>query len=317
MMVYRALALAVVLQLGLGGFAQAQQRKVEMPKPEILTLTTKDRLPIKATYYAGGVQTTDGANKKIDNKKVVPVILIHDLDGQRAEFEGFALALQSLGHAVIVPDLRGHGESAGSDLDVKRMNKRHFEAMILDLAACKSFLLDANNKGELNIEMLTLVGCGLGASVAAHYAVYDWSLPQLPTYRQGRDVKAVVMISPERSVKGYTINAPLNAGVLKSEAIAVMLIVGRRDSSRADVAKFHKIMESGRPELTDDKERRERQSLYLFEPDTSLRSTKLLYARGLRPSPATLVADFIRLRLTDRADFFPWQERRSPLSDDG
>ena len=60
---------------------------------------------MKATYYPG---TKD--------EESIPVILLHGFKGNRKDFtkedEGLAWFLQkNLGCAVIVPDLRGHGDS--------------------------------------------------------------------------------------------------------------------------------------------------------------------------------------------------------------
>ena len=75
-------------------------RGPKVPEPEDVTLETKDDLSIKATYYPGTAK-----------KEAVPVIMIHGIGGQRGDFHAFGQYLQSLGHAAIAPDLRGHGQS--------------------------------------------------------------------------------------------------------------------------------------------------------------------------------------------------------------
>ena len=256
-------------------------------------------------------------NERVNGKRVVPVILLHGFDGQRTDFDGFARYLQAMGHAVLVPDLRGHGESVGAGpVDRDRMNKGHFALMLNDVVACKKFFLEKNNAGQVNIEMLTVVGSELGALVAANWVVYDWSLPQLPTYRQGRDAKAIVMISPIYAYKGYTARQALASPILKSNTVAALVIVGARDPSAADARRIYKFIESGRGDLpSDPQERALAQTAYSYELDTSLSGTRLLYARGLRPPPAELIVRFIDARLVSRAANFPWQERRSPLAD--
>ncbi len=59
-----------------------------------------------------------------------------------------------------------------------------------DLEACKSFLMDKNNAGELNINKLCVVGVEMGAVVAVDWAAWDWHWPRLATGKQGQDVKA-------------------------------------------------------------------------------------------------------------------------------
>ena len=73
------------------------------PQPEDITLTTEDGVKLAVTYYAG----TKG-------KDSIPVILLHGYGflESRKDYAGLAPYLQDeLGCAVIVPDLRGHGDS--------------------------------------------------------------------------------------------------------------------------------------------------------------------------------------------------------------
>jgi len=99
----------------------------KLPEPEDVSLETKDGLTIRATYYPG-----------TGKKEAVPVIMIHDLGGQRGDFHGLGTYLQSLGHAAIAPDLRGHGQSksqkgptgAPFTLDSSKMTKPALEGMV-------------------------------------------------------------------------------------------------------------------------------------------------------------------------------------------
>ena len=52
----------------------------KIPEPEDVTLRTRDGVDLKATYYAAA--TASGGSKK----EVVPIIMVHGLDGQRGEF---------------------------------------------------------------------------------------------------------------------------------------------------------------------------------------------------------------------------------------
>ena len=178
------------LLIGLGtGQAFAQNNPQETPPaPEQVALETKDGVQLSATWYAG-----------VNKKESIPVIMLHDWDGNRKQFSGLATYLQSIGHSIIVPDLRGHGESLrvkASDmtLDREKFNRNAIAAMGEDIEACKRFLLKKNNGGELNIEFLTVVAAGQSAVLASQWAVKDWSWPVVAGRKQGQDVKALVLL---------------------------------------------------------------------------------------------------------------------------
>ena len=215
-------------------WAQAQKSPAKPPaKPaektfEDVTLDTKDGVITMATYYAGP-----------EKKTTVPVILVHDWDGNRTELHSLAMFLQSQGHAVIVPDLRGHGTSIrqrGVDepIDREKMKGPAIESMLRDIEAAKNYLLQRNNEGKLNIEQLGILGSGFGATLALKWAVGDWNFVSRTGYKMGQDVKAVMLISP-RTFKGVHANVEL-----KHRAVGFMsalVVVGTQESSRYTDAK--------------------------------------------------------------------------------
>ena len=186
-----------------------KDKEEEIPKPEDLVLQTGDGLELTLTYYRG----TKG-------KQTIPVVLLHVWKQSRNDYKDLAPALQALGYAVIVPDLRGHGESTrlkgarkDETLKAATMPPAQFTAMVThDMKAVKNFLWERNNAGELNIDKLCVVGAEMGASVALNFALAD-ALEQdsnrvlRPDYKLGRFVKALVLISPEHSFRGLPIRA--------------------------------------------------------------------------------------------------------------
>jgi hypothetical protein len=64
-----------------------------------------------------------------------------------------------------------------------------------DFVYLKNELIQHNNAGEFNIDLLTLVGIEFGTLVALNWAATDWSQPDV-VKRAGRDVKAVALVSP-------------------------------------------------------------------------------------------------------------------------
>ncbi len=125
---------------------------------------------MRVTYYPG-----------LKGRETVPIVLLHGWKQSRSEYKALALALQKLGYAAIVPDLRGHGESTrvkggrkDEPLDAAKMPPSQFGLMVTqDMMAVKKFLWRTNNAGELNIDKLCVVGAEMGASVALNFAKAD------------------------------------------------------------------------------------------------------------------------------------------------
>lgn len=281
----------------------------KLPEPEDVSLETKDGVALKATYYPGTAK-----------KETVPLIMLHGLGGQRGEYHRLALFLQTLGHASIVPDLRGHGQSklqkvdgVTRTLEADNLTRRDLEAMLQDVEVCKKFLLDKNNEGELNIELLCVVGAEFGSIIAARWAAYDWSVRNLPAYKQGQDVKALVFLSPVQAMKAVSMREALAHPALQ-KLLSVLVIVGADDSKGlSEARKIHGLLHGHRPKPPADREEALKvQDLFLIDNvPTNLSGTRLL-GRGLRVEEN--IARFLDLRLVARKADFPWQERRSPLA---
>jgi len=276
-----------------------EKKKEEIPPPEDLNLTTDDGVQLRATFYPG----TKG-------KDTVPVILLHMWKGDRNDFKQLAPYLQSLGHAVLVPDLRGHGESTqvkgmNRPLEADSMPLRMVDRMVADdMETLKRFLMAKHNAGELNIEKLCLVGAELGASVALDYARLDWSWPPLATGKQGQDVRALVLISPQWSSHGLSLKAATAHPAVTSE-LSVYIVVGKKNSRLVrDAKRLHKIFERFHPEPPKE-ERAEKQDLFISELPTSLQGTKMLGVQSLQLERR--IAQFIHLRLVNQT--IPWKSR--------
>ncbi|MDP7019295.1 MAG: alpha/beta fold hydrolase [Pirellulaceae bacterium] len=283
----------------------AQEKKKGPPDPEAITLETKDGVILKCTYFGGTLK-----------KNAVPLIMVHGWEGQRGDFAALAAYFQKAGHAVVIPDLRGHGRSTkiktpmGEEtIDRDKMRKQHFASMINDIQEVKRFLMKKHNAGECNIEMLTLVGADLGALVCLNFAVYDWNAVQLPAYKQGRDVKAMVLLSPPASFKGLTNRAATMHPVVRGK-LSALVVAGKRDrESYPDAKRLYRSFERYHEMLKSDDDE---QDLFLLEPDTSLSGADLLRGRGL--DIGQKIGRFVELRLISKTKDFKWVERKSPLS---
>lgn len=268
--------------------------------PEQTSIVTKDGVQLFLTYFP--------SNR---GKDAVPVILLHMFKGDRHEMEGLGLFLQKQGYAVVAPDLRGHGDSKlylnKVAVEPDRMVPAAFANMVLiDMEAIKKFLIDKHNLATLNVDKLCIVGAEMGASVGFNWAAQDWSAYDLPTLKQSKDVKAVVLLSPKASLKGLTLNKPLAFDLFRS-SIAAFLIAGGEDAESATEAKRLKdSLERGRPKPT----KIEDKTVFIEAGlKTKLVGSKLLGEESLGVDQ--VIAQFIELRLGNRPDLV-WKERKAP-----
>mgnify|MGYP002622231074 CR=1 FL=1 len=300
--------------LGIGFFGPcgtllAEDR--ELAEPEEITLQTSDGLNLFVVYFPGN-----------NGRETVPVIVLHDLGESGEDYYALAVALQKQGHAVLVPDLRGHGKSTEIERSGRRatkigpnLNDRHLRSIVLsDMAAMRGFLLEKNNDKKLNIESLTIVGSGVGALIATSFTIVDWTWEDLAQKKQGKDVKALVLISPPRA-RGKRLNINSFLSFLNDLArddtagdISLLLMVGQEDRRKFnEVSRIHKQLTRYYPE-PDENESARSKKLFLFKPDTELQGEQLLNApefKGIRG-----IELFVKARVVSQD--YKWRDRRSP-----
>ncbi|MBQ1278620.1 MAG: alpha/beta fold hydrolase, partial [Thermoguttaceae bacterium] len=160
--------------------------KAEPTKPMRLNqqqFTTRDGWRLVANYYKGA-----------GNADATPVLLLHGRDGKKEDFDELAKKLAEQGCAVIVPDLRGCGESTSlavndmsrgrrgggmprqTERKMSQFNNDDLRALIeYDKEVWFNFLLYLHNKELLNVKKTIIVGSELGAALAATWARDDWN----------------------------------------------------------------------------------------------------------------------------------------------
>jgi pimeloyl-ACP methyl ester carboxylesterase len=267
-----------------------------------IDLPAKDGLMLKAEFYLG-----------TDDKDTVPVLLLHGWKGDRMEFAGLAAHLQRRGHAVLVPDLRGHGESivapvslTGTNrvVDAAHMTPEQFASMALyDLEVWRTFLAGMNDRDHLNLNKLCIVGAEMGAALAAYYALHDCTTLRREAGRAApsRDVKAIVLISPDWDFHGMPLNKQLG-NMLGRSGVAMMIVVGKGDrDSLSHALRLRNLVKRFHRSPADD----EAQGLLFVEHPTDLQGTNRLRVRELRLPEA--VAQFIEAHLVD--PHYPWYDR--------
>jgi len=307
--------IAAAILLSPWSVVAAEKAKQELPKPEDLVLETGDGVELAVTYYRGP-----------EGRQSIPVVLLHGWKQSRTDFKDLAPALQSIGCAVIAPDLRGHGQSVrlrgarrDETLSAASMSPQQHRAMVAeDMQAIKAFLWQRNNAGELNLDKLCLVGIDMGASVAVNFALAD-AVDQdrnpvaRDDYRLGRFVKAMVLISPELSFRGLPIRQAAAHPAVQSD-VAMLILVGKQDPKALEESKrIYGLFEKHHPEparigTADPNDLR---TLFYVKLDTRLQGAKLLDPKF---NVAALTAEFIRRRLiqSDESKNWTWQERKFP-----
>jgi pimeloyl-ACP methyl ester carboxylesterase len=286
----------------------------KLPPPQSVALKrTRDGVQLSAVFYPSKL-----GNEQ--QKEAVPVILLHSFKGSHVDFAPLALALQEADCAVLVPDLRGHGQSMRrllpdgqeKELEASLFNRLDFEAMASaeqdgggDVEVCKSFLMQRNNARELNIDKLCIVGSELGATVAVNWAAKDWSWPVLVgSGKQGQFVKALVLVSPQWSFKGMLI-APAVGNREFDSHLSWMIVVGEQESKAMGEAKrLNQALDRYLPAFA---KAQGKPSVDFHPVPTSLQGTKLLTTPNLTAD----IVRFIDQQVGKSAH--PWTEYKSPL----
>lgn len=294
------------------------QRVVRGPAPEVTKLTTKDGVELSITYYP-----SRAAKDPAIGKQVTPVVLLHDEKDTQGMFASLAAKLQAAGQpggqssfAVVTVDLRGHGASTRQttfngqtrQLDAAKLNRADLLAMSAqDMEAVRSFLVGKNDEGELNLNKLSLVGVGMGAMVAVNWAAQDWSAPPLAIGKQGQDVKALVLISPQWKFRGIPLQQGMRQADLKRNA-AWLLIYGQQDADQtADAKRIYRQLEKYHPvpDATNGPPRR----LVEMPYESALEGSGLLSQLGTTIDDQIIA--FLSTHVADQE--LPWSKRRNRL----
>lgn len=283
-----------------------QDEKIKVPDPERVLIETKDGVELRADWYGGA-----------GGKEAVPVILLHDWDGDRTGLTPLAEFLQKKhGFAVIVPDLRGHGESLtvkGSDEELRRsrFKKAEVASMYEDIDSCRRFLQEKNDLGELNLDMLVIVAVGKTGIQAVNWSIADWNWKPIAGVKQGQNIKALVLIAPRRRFKSVSmdIKAPLLAG--RTAALPLLLVWGEDNETAAEEGQsIFSYLEKERTEpdtFADDQERWQKKALFRIAYPSSRDSLELLQENAVNLYRD--IATFIEKKVVARQEDYLWQSR--------
>lgn len=312
----------VILFCGVVSTADAQVRakKTEYPEPEILILDTKDKVKLKCTYFA----PPKSGDAKDAGKTVIPFILLHDWEGDRTDLLEFAKYLQQQGHAAIVPDLRGHGESVeviGFDkkLDYKKFRRGEIASVQIDIERCKKYLVQRNNDGELNIDMLVVCAIGKTCPLATQWTINDWyAFPALNSdgIKQGQDVKALILVAPRKKMQTISLSDqvkhPLLTGARGAE-LPTMIVWSTEDKEAAKDSEYlYERLKKARPDLTEienKEERSKRKTLYAAPVKNRSLSGKALMKEEKVRGLWAFVNKFVVNKVAQNGANTPWKSR--------
>jgi hypothetical protein len=196
------------------------------------------------------------------------------------------------------------GAELPGQLDAAKMRKPDFEKMVTqDLEAVKRFLITEHNQRKLNVDMLCVVGTEMGALAGLYWTVHDWNWPTLAGgRRQGKDVKALIMISPPMGFKGVSANPPLANDAIRKR-LAVQILYGKTGKPAAAARRMHSTL--GR-------ETGDAAGYDLRSFDTSLQGTALFTEKQLNVSG--FIASFIKKHVVDKEAAMPWKAREASVT---
>lgn len=151
-------------------------------KFEAVEYKTRDKQMVHAAFFA--------PRKK---GKSPAALLVHDAGGESTALYSLADNLQRKGFAVLVPDLRGHGESITESCDWSKTTDaeaqmRLWNYSMRDLEASTEYL---RNQDRVHNANLSMVGVGAGSLLAARYAIHD------------ENARSVVVIEPQDESYGF------------------------------------------------------------------------------------------------------------------
>ena len=284
----------------------------EIPPPEMLTLQS-DGITIMAALFK-----SPNADDPELAKVIVPMMLLHDWGGSMNDLGPLAQYLQSVGHTVIVPDLRGHGRSvtmANSDrpLNYKDFNRAQIATLKDDFEECKRKLMAFNNEGKLNINMLSVLAVGEMCPLATEWALTDWSYQNVGALKQGKDVQGLILVSPPKKFQKVAMTAmvkhPLLSGGGRIE-IPTLVVYSQNGNSAKESSALYNLMARKRlPSTASDADVRwAQQSLFELVLPGSADGSALLQNN---PQLYRFLGMFNFYKISKNADNLGWASRES------
>lgn len=288
-----------------------QSNGLAQPEPEKQTINAADGWPLKITYYPSP-----------GDRESPVVIMIPEADGinslTQSVYKTLATRLQAKKFAVVTVDLRKHGDSVPADVDEndRRMKlvPTDYQAMAgMDLVAVKNFLLTEHEKEKLNIRKLAIVSAGKSCVVSNVFAAADWAqkpwndapVPALRTPR-GQDVQALVMLSPEYTLRGMTTHTQAMR-FLSEPGKNIAVRIFRNETNRVEKSTTDRVFKLFDLKDKDTLEARKVISVPNPQDSSGDRLLELRGGKGTIELIELFLTEFVEKRET------PWRTRKSKL----
>lgn len=158
--------------------------------------------------------------------KAQPVLMLHAPGSDRSTLTDLAEVLRKKKLAVLILDLRGHGESASEDTDWNLLDEEQranlWTYAMRDVEAAATWL---RKRDDVHSTSLSLVGVGASCALAAHYSVSD------------PGVRALMMVEPFVEA---TYGFDLQRSLWELEGLPIRAIVSRdqRDATEAKITEL-------------------------------------------------------------------------------
>lgn len=152
-------------------------------KASVVTITTSDRLELKADYWA-----------QDEDERAPAALLIHDAGADRKSLTDLAERLHRSGFAVLVPDLRGHGESiakpedAFAKLEDEEAQAKLWAFATRDIDAAARWM---RAQKSIHAANLNIVGVGAGTALAVRHGAGD------------ENTRSLTLIAPREEILGF------------------------------------------------------------------------------------------------------------------
>ncbi len=309
---------------------QRKNKEADKFAPQNISLTVKgEGIQLAATWFPPILEDDKkkrSANKNEPNKEdaepgksIAPFILVHDWSRSRTDLLMLGKYLQSQGHAVIVPDLRGHGQSlvvtgATKPLDHTKFKKAEKASALGDIDQCKRFLQEKNNEGIVNIDLLNIVAVGDSSHLAIAWALADWTWEPVAGIKQGKDVKSIILFSPTGKFAGSSLRKLVKDPMISGRSttpLPMLVIWGGQSEAAEGCDSWLKLLRKFRPEAPEGEDLASRwfkQNLFHFQAPTGMKG----YELAGNPSAQQIWAfanDFVSQKVVAYKDQFPWQLR--------